>query len=143
MQEALAEARLALDMGEVPVGAVIEKNGKIVGRGHNLTESTKDPTAHAEILAIQEAAKNLGGWRLLGCTLYVTTEPCSMCAGAIVLARLAKVVIGTRDPKAGACGSALDITGNPSLNHHPEMMIGVMEDECRTIMQDFFIKLRN
>lgn len=143
MQEALAEARLALEMGEVPVGAVIEKNGKIVGRGHNLTESTKDPTAHAEILAIQEAAKNLGGWRLLGCTLYVTTEPCSMCAGAIVLARLAKVVIGTRDPKAGACGSALDITGNPSLNHHPEMMIGVMEDECRTIMQDFFIKLRN
>jgi len=143
MQEALAEARLALDMGEVPVGAVIEKNGKIVGRGHNLTESTKDPTAHAEILAIQEAAKNLGGWRLLGCTLYVTTEPCSMCAGAIVLARLAKVVIGTRDPKAGACGSALDITGNPYLNHHPEMMIGVMEDECRTIMQDFFIQLRN
>lgn len=143
MQEALAEAQLALELGEVPVGAVIEKNGKIVGRGHNLTESTKDPTAHAEILAIQDAAKNLGGWRLLGCTMYVTTEPCSMCAGAIVLARLAKVVIGTRDPKAGACGSVLDVTGNPNLNHHPEMEIGVMEEECRTIMQDFFIKLRN
>jgi tRNA(adenine34) deaminase len=143
MQEALAEAQLALDMGEVPVGAVIEKNGRIVGRGHNLTESAKDPTAHAEILAIKDAAKNLGGWRLLGCTLYVTTEPCSMCAGAIVLARLAKVVIGTKDPKAGACGSVLNVIGNPSLNHHPEMAFGVMEDECRTIMQDFFIKLRN
>lgn len=143
MQEALAEARLALELGEVPVGAVIEKNGTIVGRGHNLTESTKDPTAHAEILAIRDAARNLGGWRLLGCTLYVTTEPCSMCAGAIVLARLAKVVIGTKDPKAGACGSVLDIPGNPSLNHHPQMEIGVMEDECRTIMQDFFKKLRN
>ena len=143
MQEALAEARLALKLGEVPVGAVIEKNGTIVGRGHNLTESTKDPTAHAEILAIRDAARNLGGWRLLGCTLYVTTEPCSMCAGAIVLARLAKVVIGTKDPKAGACGSVLDIPGNPSLNHHPQMEIGVMEDECRTIMQDFFKKLRN
>jgi len=143
MQEALAEARLALELGEVPVGAVIEKNGIIVGRGHNLTESTKDPTAHAEILAIRDTAKNLGGWRLLGCNLYVTTEPCSMCAGAIVLARLAKVVIGTRDPKTGACGSVLDILGNPSLNHHPEVKIGVMEDECRIIMQNFFIKLRN
>ena len=143
MKEALAEARLALNMGEVPIGAVIEKDGVIVGRGHNRTESSKDPTAHAEILAIRDAAKTLGGWRLLGCTLYVTTEPCSMCAGAIVLARLAKVVIGTKDPKAGACGSVLDIPGNPSLNHHPQMEIGVMEDECRTIMQDFFIKLRN
>lgn len=143
MQEALAEARIALELGEVPVGAVIEKNGIIVGRGHNLTESTKDPTAHAEILAIRDAAKNIGGWRLLGCTLYVTTEPCSMCAGAIVLARLAKVVIGTKDPKTGACGSVLDITGNPNLNHHPQLEIGVMEEQCRTIMKDFFIKLRN
>jgi tRNA(adenine34) deaminase len=143
MKEALAEARLALNMGEVPVGAVIEKDGEIVGRGHNLTESSKDPTAHAEILAIRDAAKNLGGWRLLGCTLYVTTEPCSMCAGAIVLARLPKVVIGTRDPKAGACGSVLDITGNPSLNHHPIVEFGCMEEPCRTIMQDFFITLRN
>ena len=143
MQEALAEARLALDMGEVPVGAVIEKNGIIVGRGHNLTESAKDPTAHAEILAIRDAAKNLGGWRLIGCTLYVTTEPCSMCAGAIVLSRIAKVVIGTKDPKAGACGSVLDVIGTPGLNHHPEVEVGVMEDECRTIMKDFFITLRN
>jgi tRNA(adenine34) deaminase len=143
MKEALAEAQLALNMGEVPVGAVIEKDGEIVGRGHNRTESSKDPTAHAEILAIRDAAKNLGGWRLLGCTLYVTTEPCSMCAGAIVLARLAKVVIGTRDPKAGACGSVLDVIGNPSLNHHPEVEFGRMEEQCRSMMQDFFISLRN
>lgn len=143
MKEALTEAQLALDMGEVPIGAVIEKNGVIVGRGHNRTESSKDPTAHAEILAIRDAAKNLGGWRLLGCTLYVTTEPCSMCAGAIVLARLAKVVIGTRDSKAGACGSVLDVIGNPCLNHHPEVEFGIMEEACRAIMQDFFISLRN
>ena len=143
MKEALKEAKLALDMGEVPIGAVIQKNGEIIGRGHNLTESSKDPTAHAEILAIKDAAKKLGGWRLLGCTLYVTTEPCSMCAGAIVLARLAKVVIGTRDPKAGACGTVLDVTGNPKLNHHPQVEFGCMEDQCRSIMQDFFISLRN
>lgn len=143
MKEALAEAQLALNMGEVPIGAVIEKDGEIVGRGHNRTESSKDPTAHAEILAIKDAAKNLGGWRLLGCTLYVTTEPCSMCAGAIVLARLTKVVIGTRDPKAGACGTVLDITGNPKLNHHPEVEFGRMEGQCRSMMQDFFISLRN
>jgi tRNA(adenine34) deaminase len=143
MKEALAEAQKALNMGEIPIGAVIEKNGEIVGRGHNRTESSKDPTAHAEILAIRDAAKNLGGWRLLGCTLYVTTEPCSMCAGAIVLARLAKVVIGTPDPKAGACGSVLDVIGNPSLNHHPVVEFGRMEIECRSMMQDFFISLRN
>ncbi len=143
MKEALKEAKLALDMGEVPIGAVIVKDGEIVGRGHNRTESSKDPTAHAEILAIQDAAKNLGGWRLLGCTLYVTTEPCSMCAGAIVLARLTKVVIGTKDPKAGACGTVLDVTGNPKLNHHPEVEFGRMQEQCRAMMQDFFISLRN
>ena len=143
MKEALEEAKLALDLGEVPIGAVIEKDGEIIGRGHNRTESSKDPTAHAEILAIQDAAKKLGGWRLLGCTLYVTTEPCSMCAGAIVLARLAKVVIGTRDPKAGACGTVLDVTGNPNLNHHPQVEFGTMEEQCRSMMQDFFISLRN
>ena len=143
MKEALAEAQLALNMGEVPIGAVIEKDGEIVGRGHNRTESSKDPTAHAEILAIKDAAKNLGGWRLLGCTLYVTTEPCSMCAGAIVLARLTKVVIGTRDSKAGACGTVLDVTGNPKLNHHPVVEFGMMEEQCRSMMQDFFITLRN
>jgi tRNA(adenine34) deaminase len=143
MKEALEEAQLALNMGEVPIGAVIEKDGEIVGRGHNRTESSKDPTAHAEILAIQDAAKNLGGWRLLGCTLYVTTEPCSMCAGAIILARLTKVVIGTRDSKAGACGTVLDVTGNPKLNHHPVVEFGMMEEQCRSMMQDFFITLRN
>jgi tRNA(adenine34) deaminase len=143
MQAALEEAQLALDMGEVPIGAIIEKNGEIVGRGHNRTENSKDPTAHAEILAIQDAAKNLGGWRLLDCTLYVTTEPCSMCAGAIVLARLSKVVIGTRDPKSGACGTVLDVTGNPKLNHHPVVEFGRMEVQCKSMMQDFFISLRN
>ena len=142
MKEALAEARLALNMGEVPIGAVIEKDGVIVGRGHNRTETTKDPTAHAEILAIKEAAMKLGGWRLLGCTLYVTTEPCSMCAGAIVLARLDKVVIGTKDPKAGACGSVLNVIENPKLNHRPEVVFGIMEEDCRRIMQDFFSLLR-
>lgn len=142
MREALDQARKAMAMGEVPVGAVIEKDGIILGRGHNLTESSKDPTAHAEILAIREAASALGGWRLTGCTLYVTTEPCSMCAGAIVLSRIARVVIGTRDPKAGACGSVLDVLGEPRLNHHPEAVFGVMEEECRQVMQDFFISLR-
>jgi len=142
MKEALAQAELALAMGEVPVGAIIEKDGEIIGRGHNRTETMKDPTAHAEILAIKEAAAKLGGWRLLGCTLYVTTEPCSMCAGAIVLARLAKVVIGTKDPKAGACGSILNIIENPRLNHRPEVVFGIMEEDCRRIMQDFFTLLR-
>ena len=142
MREALDQARAAMAMGEVPVGAVIEKDGIILGRGHNRTESAKDPTAHAEILAIREAAAALGGWRLTGCTLYVTTEPCSMCAGAIVLSRIARVVIGTRDPKAGACGSVLDVLGEPRLNHHPEAVFGVLEEECRSVMQDFFISLR-
>ncbi len=143
MKEALVQAQMALAMGEVPIGAIIEKDGEIIGRGHNRTETMKDPTAHAEILAIRDAAKTLGGWRLLGCTLYVTTEPCSMCAGAIVLARLAKIVIGTRDPKAGACGTVLDVIGNPQLNHHPQVEFGRMEEDCRRIMQDFFISIRN
>lgn len=142
MKEALAQAELALAMGEVPVGAIIEKDGEIIGRGHNRTETMKDPTAHAEVLAIREAASKLGGWRLLGCTLYVTTEPCSMCAGAIVLARLAKVVIGTKDPKAGACGSVLNVIENPKLNHRPEVVFGIMEEDCKRIMQDFFSLLR-
>lgn len=142
MREALDQASKALAMGEVPVGAVIEKDGVIVGRGHNRTESLKDPTAHAEILAIRDAAATLGGWRLTGCTLYVTTEPCSMCAGAIVLARLARVAIGARDPKAGACGSVLDITGEARLNHRAEIVFGILEEDCRRIMQDFFISLR-
>lgn len=142
MQEALKEAEKALFIGEVPVGAVIEKDGKIIGRGHNMTETAKDPTAHAEILAIREAAKELGGWRLLGCRMYVTTEPCSMCAGAMVLSRLEKVCIGTPDPKTGACGSLMNILQDGRLNHNVQIEIGIMQQQCEKIMKSFFQKLR-
>jgi len=142
MVDALAEAKKAYNSGEVPVGAIVEKDGVIIGRGHNLTETTKDPTAHAEMIAIREAAKTLGGWRLLGCNLYVTCEPCAMCAGAIVWARLAKVFIGTADPKTGACGSLFNILQDERLNHFVEIETGVMQDECKSIMKEFFIILR-
>lgn len=142
MQEALREARRAFDLGEVPVGAVIVKDGNIIGRGHNLAESSKDPTAHAEIIAIRQAAENLGGWRLTGCCLYVTTEPCSMCAGAIVLARIKKLYIGTMDKKAGACGSVLNIINDSRLNHYTETETGIMQEECESMMKEFFKRLR-
>jgi len=142
MVDALAEAKKAYNSGEVPVGAIVEKDGVIIGRGHNLTETTKDPTAHAEMIAIREAAKTLGGWRLLGCNLYVTCDPCAMCAGAIVWARLAKVFIGTADPKTGACGSLFNILQDERLNHFVEIETGVMQDECKSIMKEFFIILR-
>ena len=115
MQEAIEEAKKAAAMGEVPVGAVIVKSGEIIGRGHNLTETLKDPTAHAEIIAIRQAAANLGGWRLTDCCIFVTAEPCSMCAGAIVWARIQKLYIGTMDPKSGACGSVFNIPQEKSL----------------------------
>jgi tRNA(adenine34) deaminase len=142
MQEALWEAEKALSIGEVPVGAVIEKDGIIIGRGHNMTETAKDPTAHAEMLAIREAAQKLGGWRLLGCQMYVTTEPCSMCAGAIVLARIQKVCFGTLDPKAGACGSLMNILQDERLNHNVQIETGIMQQQCEKIMKSFFQKLR-
>lgn len=142
MGEALKEAEKALDIGEVPVGAVIEKDGIIVGRAHNLIESSKDPTAHAEILAIRAASKTLGGWRLVGCNLYVTTEPCSMCAGAIVLARINKVFIGTPDRKTGACGSLMNILQDERLNHFVEIETGIMQQKCEEILKLFFKKLR-
>ena len=142
MQEALKEAEKALSINEVPVGAVIEKDGKIIGRGHNMTETSKDPTAHAEIIAIREAAKNLGGWRLLGSSMYVTTEPCSMCAGAMVLSRIEKVYIGTLDPKTGACGSLMNILQDERLNHNVEIETGIMQQQCEKIMKSFFQKLR-
>lgn len=138
MREALTEAKKALILQEVPVGAVIEKNGEIVGRGYNLTESTKDPTAHAELLAIRQASQTLGGWRLLDCNLYVTTEPCSMCAGAIVLARIKKLFIGTQNPKAGACGSVFNIVQEKRLNHFVEIEIGLLQKECEQMMKSFF-----
>jgi len=142
MKEALLEAQKALEEGEVPVGAVIEKDGVIIGRGHNRTEGAKDPTAHGEIEAIRQAAKALGGWRLTGCRMYVTMEPCAMCAGAIVLARLDKVFIGTMDPKTGACGSLRNVLQDERLNHFAEIETGLLQQECQDIMKSFFKNLR-
>jgi tRNA(adenine34) deaminase len=142
MREALTEAEKALSIGEVPVGAVIERDGVIIGRGHNMTETAKDPTMHAEMNAIREAAKKLGGWRLLNCRMYVTTEPCSMCAGTIVLARIQKVYIGTLDRKTGACGSLMNILQDERLNHYVEIETGIMQQECEKILKSFFQKLR-
>lgn len=142
MSEALKEAKIAYTLEEVPIGAVVEKDGEIIGRGHNLTETLKDPTAHAEILALREAAKRLGGWRLSGCSLYVTAEPCAMCAGAIVWARIEKLCIGTMDPKSGACGSVFNIPQEPKLNHYVEIESGIMRQECQDILKTFFKKLR-
>ena len=128
--------------GEVPVGAVIVKDGEIIGRGHNETETAKDPTAHAEMIAIRQAAKNLGGWRLTGCTMYVTTEPCSMCAGAIVWSRISRLFIGTMDPKSGACGSVFNIPQESRLNHFVEIETGLMQEECSSLMKSSFKELR-
>ena len=142
MREALAEAQLADAHGDVPIGAVVVHDGKILGRGHNEREQRQDPTAHAEILALREAAAALGSWRVLACTLYVTLEPCAMCAGAIVLARVPAVVFGTRDPKAGAAGSILDVLAQPQLNHRPHVVAGVLERECGDILRAFFAARR-
>ncbi len=143
MLEALEEAQKAFAIGEIPIGAVIEKDGQIVGRGHNLTESMKDPTAHAEMLAIRQAAQNLGGWRLIGCSLYVTIEPCTMCAGAMVWSRIDNLYIGAMDPKAGACGSVFNIVCDDRLNHRINVETGIMEEECSEMMKAFFTQLRN
>ncbi len=142
MKEALKEAKKAAAMGEVPIGAVITRDGKIIGRGHNLTETSKDPTTHAEMEAIRQAAGYLGGWRLSGCEMYVTAEPCAMCAGAIVWARIKKLYIGTTDPKAGACGSVFNIVQEKKLNHNVEIETGLLQQECSSILRDFFRNLR-
>lgn len=143
MIEALAEAQKAFDIGDVPVGAVIVKDDVIIGRGHNQREFLNDPTAHAEILAIKQAAGNLGGWRLSDCEMYVTVEPCPMCAGAIVLARIRKITIGTMDPKSGACGSLMNILNDERLNHYVEISEGCMREDCQDIIKSFFKKLRH
>ena len=143
MREALALAREAFAAGEVPVGAVIVKDGLVIGRGRNSTETDRDPTCHAEIKAIRQAARVLGGWRLSGRSMYVTAEPCSMCAGAIVLARIEKLYIGTLDPKAGACVSLANITTDSRLNHQVELHTGVLQEECSQILKSFFKGLRN
>lgn len=142
MMEALVEARKAYELGEIPIGAVIVRDGQIIARGHNLTETSKDPTAHAEILAIREAARFLGGWRLIGCSMYVTVEPCSMCAGAMIWSRIENLYIGTMDPKAGACGSVFNIAEEDKLNHRINVERGILEEECSGIMKEFFKELR-
>ena len=142
MNRALELARQAFDMGEVPVGAVAVWEGEIVGEGMNLRETEKNALAHAELVAIDNACKRLGGWRLHKCTLYVTLEPCPMCAGAIVNSRVRRVVFGAREERAGAFGSVTDINTLP-LNHRAEVCPGVLEEECRALMQDFFKKLRD
>ena len=139
MRVALAEARAALDHGDVPIGAcVVSAAGEIVGRGHNERELRADPTAHAEVLALREAALVVGSWRLSDCSLVVTLEPCTMCAGASVLARVARVVYGAVDPKAGAVGSLWDVVRDPRLNHRPEVVAGVLGDECGEMLRAFF-----
>jgi len=139
MDTALAEARLALEHDDVPIGAVVVAgDGRVLGAVHNERELRQDPTAHAEILALQRAAAAGGSWRVLDATLYVTLEPCAMCAGAIVLARVPRVVYGTTDPKAGAAGSVLDVLGEPRLNWRPEVAGGLLADECAGTLTDFF-----
>jgi tRNA(adenine34) deaminase len=142
MEIALEEARAAEGHGDVPIGAAIFREGELLSRAGNERELRRDPTAHAEVLAIQAAAEALGGWRLPGTTLYVTLEPCAMCAGAIVLARIPRVVYGTRDPKAGAAGSVLDVLREPALNHRPEVIAGVREGECAALLRGFFANRR-
>lgn len=142
MRVALDEAMRGAEEGEVPVGAVVVLEGRILGRGHNRTEATHDPTAHAEILALGAAAAALGDWRLTGADVYVTLEPCAMCAGAMVLARVQRVVFGPRDPKFGACGSVLDVLGVPRLNHHVEATEGVLAAESVFALRTFFRRLR-
>ena len=142
MQAALAEARKGFSEDEVPVGAVVVVDGKIIARAHNLRESLIDPTAHAEILAIKKAAKKLGGWRLSGATLYTTLEPCPMCAGAIVHSRVRELVYGADDPKAGACGSIMNVVSSGHLNHRVKVRSGVLKKESSEILKKFFRKLR-
>jgi tRNA(adenine34) deaminase len=142
MQAAYREAELAAEENEVPVGAVVVAEGRILGRGHNRNEALQDPTAHAEILAVTAAANTTGTWRLEGATLYVTLEPCLMCAGAIFLARLKRVVFASRDPKRGALGSVVDVSIHEALNHHTEVEQGPMTEECSTLLKAFFEKLR-
>ena len=138
MTAALELARKAAELGEIPVGAVItDENGTIVGRGYNRRETDRDATAHAEILAIQDACKTLNRWRLTGCTLYVTLEPCPMCTGAILQSRLERVVFGAADEKAGCCGGLLHLTEYP-FDSHPAIYSGVLEEECREVLREFF-----
>lgn len=142
MREALKEARIALEKGEVPVGAVAVRDGVVLARGHNLRETQRDPTAHAEMIVLRQASRVLGGWRLVGVTLYCTLEPCVMCAGAMVHARLPRLVYGAADPKAGAAGSVLDLLASPLLNHRVDVVDGVLAAEAAALLSRFFAQLR-
>jgi tRNA(adenine34) deaminase len=142
MELALEQAQLAAAAGEVPVGALVIKDGKIIGHGHNRNLLDNDPTAHAEIVALRHAAARLGNHRLTGCTMVATIEPCSMCAGALIHARIARLVYGANDPKAGAAGSTVQVINHPSLNHRMEVMAGVLADRCSETIQEFFRRKR-
>lgn len=142
MRLAIREAELALEHDDVPIGAVVVHDGEVIGAGHNERELRQDPTAHAEILALREAARHQGSWRVLDSVIYVTLEPCAMCAGAIVLARVPRVVYGTEDPKAGAAGSVLDVLAEERLNHRPDVAGGLLRPECAALLRDFFAARR-
>ncbi len=142
MRLALREAERALEHDDIPVGAIVVLDGEVVGTGHNEREVRADPTAHAELIALRDAARALGTWRVLESVLYVTLEPCAMCAGAIVLARVPRVVFGASDPKAGAAGSVLDVLGEPRLNHRPQVESGLLAEECADLLRSFFASRR-
>ncbi|MDO8209893.1 tRNA adenosine(34) deaminase TadA [Conexibacter sp. CPCC 206217] len=142
MRLAMREADRAVEHDDVPVGAIVVHDGEVIGTGHNERELRQDPTAHAEAIALREAAARLGSWRVLDAVLYVTLEPCAMCAGAIVLSRVPRVVFGTWDPKAGAAGSVLDVLAEPRLNHRPEVAGGLLADECAAQLRAFFARRR-
>jgi tRNA(adenine34) deaminase len=142
MRLALREAERAMDHDDVPIGAVLVRDGELVAAAHNERELRQDPTAHAEIIALREGARLAGSWRLLDTVVYVTLEPCAMCAGALVLARVPRVVYGASDPKAGACGSVLDVLGEPRLNHRPEVAGGLLAQECGELLSGFFASRR-
>jgi tRNA(adenine34) deaminase len=142
MRLALREATRALEHDDVPIGAVVVHEGEVIGLGHNERELASDPTAHAEVIAIRDAARQLGSWRLLDAVLYVTLEPCAMCAGAIVLARVPRVVFGASDPKAGAAGSVLNVLDVPQLNHRPQVESGLLAEECADLLRAFFAPRR-
>lgn len=143
MQAALTEADIAESLGEVPIGAVVVHDGQIIGRGHNLRESSQDPTTHAEVIAIRQAAQNLKSWRLIDCTLYVTLEPCVMCMGAIILARIPRLVFGCHDPKVGAVGSLYNFAEDKRFNHQVEVESGVLQQQCSEQLSHFFRQLRD
>ena len=142
MRLAIREAERALEHDDVPIGAVVVQEGEVLGLGHNERELRSDPTAHAEMIALREAARRLGTWRVLDAAIYITLEPCAMCAGAIVLARVPRVVYGASDPKAGAAGSVLDVLDVPQLNHRPEVQGGLLEEECADLLRAFFAPRR-